>query len=161
MSMIKPVVWLGLLACGELHAANFTVAGNISSDLPLAPIIVYLEPHHPSPAPPQTHQVHQQGRQFHPALQIIKVGDQVDWINDETRDIDHNIYSLNQVHSFDLGLGPRNSRLSQQFEQAGSLTYFCSVHKNMEGKLVILPSRFFTEVDASGRFLIADVPAGN
>ncbi len=125
-------------------------------------LIVYLEPETPGQAiaSPLNHQVSQKGRTFNPGLLVIVPGDTVQWLNDEDREIDHNVYSLNTVKTFDLGLHERGSILELTINKVGRLTYFCSVHKRMDGKLIVLPSRYYTILEKPGTFIIPNVPRG-
>ncbi len=125
-------------------------------------LIVYLEPGKGGRAleSPRTHRVSQKGRKFNPDLVVITRGDKIQWLNDENREIDHNVYSLNKVKPFDLGLHERGSTLEVTISVPGRLMYFCSVHKRMEGRVVILPSRHFAVLEKPGSFLIPDVPQG-
>jgi plastocyanin len=126
-----------------------------------SPIILYLEPQDRSlAAKPQKHKISQKGRKFDPDLQVIVVGDVVQFLNDENQEIDHNIYSMSDAKTFDLGLGARGSVMEAGFENAGILNYYCSVHKRMEGRLVILPSPHFTAPQQSGDFIFSGAPAG-
>ena len=125
-------------------------------------LIVYLEPMGSVnfPSEPVKHQVTQKGRKFKPNLLVINMGDTVQYLNDEDKNIDHNIFSLSKIRSFDLGLGERGTVLEQTFDNGGKLTYFCSVHKLMEGKLVVLPNRIFILLEEPGNFILPDVPSG-
>ena len=126
-------------------------------------LIVYLESQQAgrNVESPRSHRVSQKGRQFKPDLLVITRGDKVQWLNDEDREIDHNVYSLNKVKPFDLGLHERGSIMEMSIEKTGRLNYFCSVHKRMEGRVVILPSRHFAILDQPGSFIIPDVPLGD
>ena len=59
--------------------------------------------------------------------------------NDEEREIDHNVYSLSEGNKFDIGLAPRGESDLVQFDSPGIVKFFCSVHKNMEGTIVVVP----------------------
>ncbi len=69
-------------------------------------------------------------------------------------------FSLSKIQTFDLGLGNKGSVLEHGFGSSGRLNYFCSVHKTMEGKLVVLPTRYFTVLKKPGNFILPDVPPG-
>lgn len=159
-----PVLIL-ITLCYSSWAFAETLRGSLVAPRKLTSVIVYLSPLGPTAETisATTHTISQQGRQFSPQLQIIKQGDIVVWVNDEERNIDHNIYSLSSIASFDLGLGESGSRLAHEFKPGseGVINYFCSVHKNMEGKLIILPSPFFISVEAPGTFTLDDVPPGD
>ena len=104
--------------------------------------------------------VTQKGRQFKPNLVVAVLGDTIQYLNDEDREIDHNIYSMSRSLSFDLGLGERGSVLEVKMKKIGQINFFCSVHKLMEGKMVILPSKHFLVLEEPGSFVLPDVPTG-
>ena len=108
----------------------------------------------------KSHQIRQKGRQFQPFLTVILAGDTLQYLNDEDKEIDHNIYSLSNTATFDLGLGPKGSVLEHTFVRQGKLNFFCSVHKRMEGRVIILPTRFFSILEQPGSFILTDVPPG-
>lgn len=127
----------------------------------LKDLIVFLEPLGSIPSHSrQKYKVTQKGRKFLPSLLIITQGDSVQYLNDEDREIDHNIYSLSHANSFDLGLGERGTILEEQFSQTGKINYFCSVHKLMGGKVIVLPTRYFARLNEPGSFILPDVPDG-
>lgn len=125
-------------------------------------VIVYLVPADLSALKLQArkHKVTQKGRKFDPPLLVISLGDSVQWLNDEEKEIDHNIYSLSKAKTFDLGLGEKGSILEQGFKAGGNVVYFCSVHKTMDGRVVILPTRFYAVLKKPGSFILPNIPAG-
>ncbi len=150
----------GLLPSLPVYAHSVTGHIEIEAQSPVKKIIVYLSPEQPRQQQSQTYQVSQKDTRFNPPLTIITVGDKVQWVNDETREIDHNIYSLSEISHFDLGLGPKGSRLEQTFSQPGEINYYCSAHKNMEGKIVVLPSRYYQLLEQAGDFKLDGIPEG-
>ena len=160
--MLNLTLWTLSLACFRPVCAE-SVTGHIEipAQSPVKKIVVYLQGNNVSGSSQgKTFQIFQKDTRFNPGLSIITVGDRVQWVNDETREIDHNIYSLSETSHFDLGLGPKGSRLEQPFNQPGEVNYYCSVHKSMEGKIVVLPSRYYQFLQQPGDFKIDDVPAG-
>ena len=135
---------------------------NVEGGKALKDIIVFLEPVGGAipPHSPQKYKVSQKGRKFLPSFLVIIQGDTVQYLNDEDREIDHNIYSLSKIQTFDLGLGDKGSVLEHGFGSPGRLNYFCSVHKTMEGKLVVLPTRYFTVLKKPGNFILPGIPPG-
>ena len=143
--------------------ANQTISGNISveGNKSLSKIIVYLENKSEIiSSPPSTHVVNQKRLRFSPNMKIVVKGDLVQFLNSENRQIDHNVYSLSETKSFDLGLGEKGSTLETTFNKPGVLNYYCSVHKLMEGRMVILPTSYYTKLNKPGAFKIKDVPSG-
>jgi plastocyanin len=156
-----------LLACAvyflPLQAlAAQSVSGRVEAGPPVKKLIVYLQADGANrPNQPQTYQVSQKDTRFNPPLSIIAAGDSIQWLNDETKDIDHNIFSLGELTPFDLGLGAKGSKLEQPFNKTGELNYYCSVHKNMEGKIVVLPNRYYRLLEQPGDFTLDGLPEGN
>lgn len=140
-----------------------SVSGHVDAPAQVKQLVVYLEPEGLAKPdqPQQVHVVSQQDTEFHSPLTIIMVGDKVQWSNDESKEIDHNIFSLSPVMHFDLGLGEKGSKLEQTFSNTGIVNYYCSVHKNMEGKVIVLPSRHYQLLERPGDFSIDKVPEGN
>ncbi len=65
----------------------------------------------------------------------IKKGDVVEFRNDDT--VYHNIFSLSDLATFDLGsMGPSETR-KIKFDKAGQVEVECSVHKNMKMKITV------------------------
>ena len=144
--------------------ANQTISGHLSveGNKSLSKIIVYLEGHTPSRVSrsPVMHRVNQKRLQFKPGMKIVVKGDSVQFLNSENRQIDHNVYSLSGIKSFDLGLGEKGSKLETTFNKTGVLNYYCSVHKMMEGRMVILPTAYYSKLSKPGAFKINNVPPG-
>jgi len=147
----------------DTHAATIRGRVAVEGHKALKNLIVYLAPETPGQVivSPLNHQVSQKGRTFNPDLLVIVPGDTIQWLNDEDREIDHNVYSLNKVKTFDLGLHERGSIMELTINKVARLTYFCSVHKRMEGRLIVLPSRYFTILEKPGTFILPNVPRGN
>jgi plastocyanin len=141
-----------------------SVSGHVDSPEQVKQLVVYLQAKDSSiklNQSPKIAVVSQKDTEFHPPLTAIAVGDKVQWTNDEDKDIDHNIFSLSPLTSFDLGLGEKGSKLEQVFKNTGIVNYYCSVHKNMEGKVIILPNRYYQLLDRPGDFSIDNLPEGN
>jgi plastocyanin len=126
-------------------------------------LIVYLEPADSSKLKlePMLHKIMQKGRQFNPDLLVISPGDKIQFLNDEDREIDHNIYSLSRLKNFDLGLGERGSVLEVTVDKNGSGNFYCSVHRLMEGRMISLNTRYFTVLEKPGNFVLPNIPSGD
>lgn len=150
-----------LFAIAEAHHISGEV--KVEGDKNLKNLIVYLEPAEPSKTrhKPVLHKIMQKGRRFNPNLIVVSPGDKVQFLNDEDREIDHNIYSLSKLKNFDLGLGEKGSVLEVTVDKNGSGNFYCSVHKLMEGRLVSLNTRHFVVLEKPGSFILPNVPPGN
>jgi plastocyanin len=150
-----------LFARAEAHHISGEV--KVEGDKNLKNLIVYLEPADSSKTQrdPVVHKIMQKGRRFSPDLIVVSPGDKVQFLNDEDREIDHNIYSLSKLKNFDLGLGEKGSVLEVKVDKNGSGNFYCSVHKLMEGRLVSLNTRHFIVLEKPGSFILSNVPPGN
>jgi plastocyanin len=150
------------LFAGTLNAADISGEVRVEGDADLRRLVVYLEPvsvPSTSRAPVST-RIFQRGREFAPGIVAVVQGESVEFVNDEDREIDHNVYSLSRGNSFDVGLVPRGKSREVIFHAPGVVKYFCSVHKLMEGAVMVVPSRHFTLLDRPGAFTIRNVPPG-
>jgi hypothetical protein len=60
-----------------------------------------------------------------------------------------------------MGTWPKGEKKPFKFDQPGVAPLLCNVHPEMSGYVVVVPTPYFAESDASGNFNIADVPNGN
>ena len=140
-----------------------SVSGELKVDggKKLKNLIVFLEPADKKAAEAvKKYNVTQKGRIFNPAVTVVVTGSEVVFINDEEREIDHNVYSLSRTRKFDIGLASKGSKLAVDFPKPGTVKYYCSVHKNMEGTIIVVPSPFYALVDKPGAFTLKNVPEG-
>jgi len=113
------------------------------------------------PAAPTTRvRVSQKGAQFSPALTVVSVGQTVEFVNDEDRPVEHNVFSNALAGRFDLGIFPPGQGRNEVFDKPGPVVLFCSIHKFMDGVVYVCPAPLFSRVDADGNYRIEDVPAG-
>ncbi|MZH02516.1 MAG: hypothetical protein F3745_03710 [Nitrospinae bacterium] len=156
-SVLLPFV---LFARVEAHHISGEV--KVEGNKGLKNLIVYLEPAETSNTrlKPVVHKVMQKGRRFSPDLLVVSPGDKIQFLNDEDREIDHNIYSLSKLKNFDLGLGEKGSVLEVTVDKSGSGNFYCSVHKLMEGRLVSLNTRHYVVLEKPGSFILPNIPPG-
>lgn len=127
-------------------------------------MVIYLEATDPSfaftpSAAPVI--VSQQNAQFEPGLLVVPVGTRVDFRNDETKKVEHNVFSNSEAKKFDLGLyEPGETIAPVQFDNPGVVRLRCSIHRYMDGVVYVTPTPFFATLDKDGRFSIPGVPPG-
>ncbi len=63
----------------------------------------------------------------------IAIGDTIHFRNDDP--FSHNVYSLSEVKSFDLGSYPKGQARSVTFDQPGVVEVGCAIHFDMELKV--------------------------
>jgi plastocyanin len=154
------------IACGQpTTQPTGTIAGKVvaSGDVPLAEMVVYFESADPQmkfPAPTQTAKVSQKGAKFAPALTIVSVGQSVDFVNDEEKLIEHNVFSNAPAKRFDLGMYPPGQSRVVTFDKPGPVFLYCSIHRYMDGVVYVAPTPFFSRVNADGTWRIDNVPPG-
>jgi plastocyanin len=132
-------------------------------DVPLAEMVVFLESPEKSRAmskPDAAVRVSQKGAQFDPRLVVVTVGQSIDFLNDEKRLIEHNVFSNSPAKRFDLGLyGPGISK-QVVFDKPGAVFLYCSIHRYMDGVIFVAPTPYFSRVNPKGEYSIEGVPPG-
>jgi plastocyanin len=104
--------------------------------------------------------VSQEGAKFEPNFAVLVRGQKAEFLNDEKKEISHNVYFLGAAE-LDLGIFAKGEKAAHEFPQAGEISMHCSFHKNMDGKLFIAPSPAFATVESDKEeFTISGVPAG-
>lgn len=86
-----------------------------------------------SPAFAGEHVVSQKGRAFSAKNLVVKQGDSVKFVNDDP--FAHNVFSLSETKSFDLGSYGQGGAKTVTMDKAGTVEVECAVHPDM--KLVI------------------------
>jgi plastocyanin len=79
------------------------------------------------------HIVSQKNKAFSAATLKVKVGESVTFRNDDP--FFHNIFSLSEVQSFDLGSYPQGQERKATFTKPGRVEVECAIHPDM--KMVI------------------------
>ena len=144
---------------------SYSVSGKVTSpgEVPLSEMVVYLE----SPdtkrqiVTPTAHAaISQKGAKFSPPLLIVCVGQTVDFLNDEDRPIDHNVFSNAPAKRFDLGLYRPGENRSVLFDKPGPVFLYCSIHRYMDGVIFVAPTPYSSLVSPNGSYRIDNVPPG-
>ena len=101
----------------------------------------------------------QQDEAFVPRVLAITRGSTVEFPNADP--FFHNVFSLSRTATFDLGRYPRGERRSRTFTHAGLVKVYCHLHSHMSASIMVFDHPYFTTPAADGRFVLADVPAGD
>jgi plastocyanin len=102
--------------------------------------------------------INQRGERFVPHVVAVTVGSIVDFPNNDRTY--HNVFSLSDVKSFDLGRYAAGQSKSVRFDRPGIVRVFCDIHSHMSAFVLVFAHRFFAVTDAEGRFRIENVPSG-
>jgi len=95
---------------------------------------------------------------FRPHVLPVVAGTTVEWPNKD--EIFHNVFSMSESNPFDLGLYKDPDLKKVQFQNAGRVDVFCSIHSKMSCVVLVLDNPFFASADSSGQFKIENVPPG-
>jgi plastocyanin len=87
------------------------------------------------PKGPQTHTVVVREIKFQPAVLMAKVGDTVEWRNDDI--VPHTATSTAQPKTFDSGILPVGSSWKYVVTKRGTYFYTCTLHPNMKAELIV------------------------
>jgi plastocyanin len=126
--------------------------------LPVPPVLVFVEDFTERFAPADTLEVHQNNKRFQPSLLLVPVGESVSFPNDDP--IDHNVFSVSPVKTFDLGLFGAGKAKTVKFEKPGPVRIYCNIHPQMIADILVLPNKHHALVAADGTFTMEGVPAG-
>src|SRR6267143_3929703 len=156
---------VAVLALATVSAAN-RVAGRIvilekhnkpSPDLSDA--VLYLEsPAVATAAPPATVEIAITDKTYAPHVVVVPVGSTVRFPNHDP--FDHNVFSVSEPNSFDLGLYGRGEAKSHTFTNPGLVRVYCNVHPRMVAYVQVMANRYYTQPGADGSFTIENVTPG-
>jgi len=102
--------------------------------------------------------IDQRGQKFIPTVVVIRVGETVDFPNNDKSW--HNVYSKGGDNDFDLGLYPPGKTRSKKFDKPGVSRILCNAHPDMEAFIVVKDHPFFSSTDSRGNYEIKNVPLG-
>lgn len=101
----------------------------------------------------------QQGETFVPHVLAVTVGTVVEFPNSDT--VFHNVFSLSQPRTFDLGRYAPGRSGAVRFDRPGIVPVFCDIHSHMSAYILVFSHPFYAVSDRDGRYEIPSVPPGN
>ena len=137
------------------------LAGDIkgkASGKPGAVVVVWVEGIRRFQVPHNRPSISQIGTKFSPGLLVVVAGQTVEMPNDDN--VAHNIFSYSPAKQFNLGIYPKGESRTVTFTKPGVVDLFCSIHRRMNGKLIIVPNPYFAQTAGGDSYRIAAVPAG-
>jgi plastocyanin len=150
-----------MITTERLHAAAAAISGTVSAadGAPVTDAVVFVES--PAPEPdksPPMQVVDQVNKTFVPGLLPIVVGTAVRFPNHDQ--IHHHVYSFSPTKTFELPLYKGEAAAPVVFDKVGAVRIGCNIHDWMSGIILVVPSPHFAVTDASGHFVLEDMPAG-
>ena len=163
--------WSGLLAvlstvAGAVPAATQTgqVSGRITiqekNNAPSADLgdaVVYLVGQGVALAPARF-EIAISDKTFSPHVLVVPVGPTVAFPNHDP--FDHNVFSVSDSNSFDLGLYGRGEGKGTVFRYPGLVRVFCNVHPRMVALVQVMATHHFAQAGGDGSFTITGVEPG-
>lgn len=162
---MKPqILILAVCVIGVALTANAgTLHGKVAS--PGQNTVVYIGPiaGKTFPASPVPFQIDQQGSKFEPHLLVVQQGSSVVFKNDDN--LSHNVRwpSVNNDTRMghNLGTWSQGDSRTYQFEHPGVLLLQCSLHPDMAGYIVVVPTPYYAQATTGGDYTIRNVPDGH
>jgi plastocyanin len=129
-----------------------------SSDLSDA--VLHLEaPASPATAArPVTVEIAITDKTYAPHVVVVPLGSTVRFPNHDP--FNHNVFSVSEPNSFDLGLYGRGEAKSHTFDHPGLVRVYCNVHPRMVAYVLVMENRYYAQPASDGSFAIDNVPAG-
>jgi plastocyanin len=100
----------------------------------------------------------QRSKVFIPYVLPVVQGTAVEFHNSDN--LQHNVLGVG-ADKFNLGTYTQGMARSYTFNKLGEVAILCNVHPEMEAYILVLQNSYFTQLDGSGKFRIADVPPGD
>lgn len=160
MKRIFAIAALVILAAAAASAGS--INGKVSGVS--GPSVVYVDSiaGKTFPAPEKHFLIDQKGLLFQPHIVVVPVGATVDFLNSDA--VAHNVFwpsiSGNKKLGHNLGTWPKGEKKSFKFGDAGVVALLCNVHPEMSGYIVVTPTPYAAQTDASGNYKIENVPDG-
>jgi plastocyanin len=124
-------------------------------------VVVYMEGPGPSVGAARSStplRIEQREESFSPHVLPVMKGSLVDFVNADP--IFHNVFSLSQAASFDLGRYPRGESRQIRFDKPGIVKVFCHIHSDMSAVVLVLETPYFATPGADGEYVVPAVPPG-
>ncbi len=123
----------------------------------LGDAVVYLEGRGIT-APTARFEVTISDKTFSPHVLVVPTGSTVAFPNHDP--FDHNVFSVSDSNSFDLGLYGRGEGKSVTLKHPGLVRVFCNVHPRMVALIQVMGTHHFGQPGADGQFTVTGVEPG-
>ncbi|MFN8626462.1 MAG: carboxypeptidase regulatory-like domain-containing protein [Candidatus Binatia bacterium] len=162
MRWVTRAALLGILGVHVAPAQAGTVEGTVSvNGLPAVRAVIVLEgPAAAAPAAPRPQVVmDQRNLAFVPGVLPVLRGTIIEFTNSD--DVQHNVFSPSAAaRKFNLGTYGPGAAGAVKLDTTGEVVVLCNIHMEMEARILVLDTPYFSTVGRDGHFRIADVPPG-
>ena len=110
---------------------------------------------------PATHQMSQVNKQFKPQLLVVRVGDTVEFVNEEPDTQMQHQVTADEPNPKKFDASTRGVTGRQVFSTLGVTPIHCAIHSSMHADVIVVKTPFAATTDAQGHWRIADVPEGS
>ena len=153
-----------------LAAVGFSTAGRVAGRIvilekdnkpspDLSDAVLYLETTAAvTTARPVTVEIAITDKTYAPHVVVVPLGSTVRFPNHDP--FNHNVFSVSEPNSFDLGLYGRGEAKSYTFAHPGLVRVYCNVHPRMVAYVLVMENRYYAQPASDGSFAIDNVPAG-
>src|SRR5437016_2873016 len=124
----------------------------------LGDAVLYLEGNAAAPLKPVTVEIAITDKADAPHVVVVPLGSTVRFPNHDP--FNHNVFSVSEPNSFDLGLYGRGEAKSYTFDHPGLVRVYCNVHPRMVAYVQVMENRYYAQPAGDGSFAIDNVPAG-
>ena len=141
-----------------------TFAGTIEGKASPGKSVVYVDAvaGKTFPTPSAKPVMDQKGLVFNPHVLVVQQGTTVEFLNSDN--VQHNVFwpsiNGNKKEGHNMGTWPKGEKRSFTFNTSGVVSLLCNVHPEMAGYIIVSPTPYFAETDASGSYKIENVPDG-
>ena len=154
---------LAVVMALALAASAGSISGKVAGVSGKSVVYVDTIPGKTFPAPTQHPVMDQKGLLFQPHVLVVEQGTSVDFLNSDN--VQHNVFwpsiSGDKKAGHNLGTWPKGEKKSWKFDHPGVAPLLCNVHPEMAGYIIVSPTPYFAQTDASGNYQIQNVPDGN
>jgi plastocyanin len=151
---------LGFSAAGRVAGRIVILEKDDKPSPDLSDAVLYLE----TPAAvttaarPVTVEIAITDKTYAPHVVVVPLGSTVRFPNHDP--FNHNVFSVSEPNSFDLGLYGRGEAKSYTFAHPGLVRVYCNVHPRMVAYVLVMENRYYAQPGSDGSFAIDNVPAG-
>jgi plastocyanin len=150
----------GTIAANRIAGRILILEKDSKPSQDLGDAVVYLEgtATPATAAAPVTVEIAITDKVYAPHVVVVPVGSTVRFPNHDP--FNHNVFSLSEPNTFDLGLYGRGEAKSQTFANPGLVRVYCNVHPRMVAYVLVMANRLYAQPGQDGSFVIENVPPG-